>query len=244
MPCLISLGWYIHYMTLNTNPRASLSGNPGPKNTRHAILDILKREGPQDARTLARRLSVTPMAISLQLSSLEEEKVVASEADPTRLPRRGRPMRLWRLTEAANRAFPDAHALLTVGLLNSLQEVYGKQGVEKLLEVRTRQNLDEYGQAMPIGGGLREKVKALAALRDREGYMTEVKPALGGGFLLIENHCPICTAAKTCQGICHSEMQVFQSLMGKATQVTREEHFLSGDRRCVYSIRSTGSAEK
>jgi len=80
-------------------------------------------------------------------------------------------------------------------------------------------------------------VKALAALRDREGYMTEVKAAPGGGFLLIENHCPICTAAKTCQGICQSEGQVFQSLMGTGAQVTREEHLLSGDRRCVYSIR-------
>lgn len=231
-------------MTANAHSKAQYSGIPGPRNTRHAILDILKREGPQDARTLARKLSITPMAISLQLSSLEEEKVVASESDPSRVPRRGRPMRLWHLTEAANRAFPDAHALLTVGLLNSLQEVYGQQGIEKLLEVRTRQNLNEYRQAMPAGGGLREKVKALAALRDHEGYMTEVKPAPGGGFLLIENHCPICTAAKTCQGICHSEMQVFQSLMGTGAQVTREEHFLSGDRRCVYAIRPRGEAEK
>jgi predicted ArsR family transcriptional regulator len=218
--------------------------SPNPKNTRHAIMDILKREGPQDAGTLARRLSVTPMAIGLQLASLEEEKVVVSEAEVSREPRRGRPVRLWHLTEAANRAFPDAHALLTVGLLSSLQEVFGKQGIEKLLEVRTRQNVDEYSRAIPEGVGLRDKVKALALIRDREGYMTEVKPATGGGFLLIENHCPICTAAKTCQGICQSEWQVFQSLMGTDVQVVREEHLLSGDRRCVYSIRPTANAEK
>jgi predicted ArsR family transcriptional regulator len=216
--------------------QTSGSASPSPKNTRHTILDILKREGPQDARTLARRLSVTPMAIGLQLASLEEEKVVAPEAETAREPRRGRPVRLWRLTEAANRAFPDAHALLTVGLLNSLHEVYGQKGIEKLLEARTRQHVDEYGRSMPEGN-LKEKVKALAALRDREGYMTEVKAAPGGGFLLIENHCPICTAAKTCQGICQSEWKVFQNLMGKDAEVTREEHLLSGDRRCVYSIR-------
>ena len=60
---------------MNTQPPA----NPAPRNTRHAILDILKREGPQDARTLARRLSITPMAVGLQLASLEEEKVVIAQ---------------------------------------------------------------------------------------------------------------------------------------------------------------------
>ncbi len=227
----------------SSGPNFSANTAP-PKNTRHAILDILKREGPQDARTLAKRLSVTPMAIGLQLASLEEEKVVASETESTRAPRRGRPMRHWRLTDSANRAFPDAHALLTVGLLNSLQEVYGKKGMEKLLEARTRQNIDEYMRAFTEGMGLKEKVKTLASLRDREGYMTEVKPTLGGGFLLIENHCPICTAAKTCQAICQSEWQVFQTLMGEGIQVAREEHILAGNRRCVYAIRPALEKEK
>jgi predicted ArsR family transcriptional regulator len=217
--------------------------NAGPKNTRHHILDILKREGPQDAGTLARRLSVTPMAIGLQLASLEEEKVVVAQTDSPQDRKRGRPMKFWRLTEAANKAFPDAHAMLTVGLLQSLLEVYGKKGVEKLLEARTRQFVEEYSRGWPIQGGIKEKVKALAALRDREGYMTEVKGAPGGGYFLIENHCPICTAAKACQGICQSEGQIFQTLMGPDMQVTREEHILSGDRRCVYSIRPVGESK-
>lgn len=207
-----------------------------PSNTRHSILDILKREGPQDAATLARRLGITPMAVGLQLASLEEEKLVHSQAEPSNPPRRGRPMQMWRLTEAAGRIFPDAHALLTVGLLTSLQEVYGQQGLQKLLEVRTRQQVEEYRHSIPAAGPLKDKVKALAKVRDREGYMTEVATAQGGGFLLIENHCPICTAAKTCQGFCESEKLVFQDILGPAVKVVREEHILSGSRRCAYSI--------
>lgn len=215
-----------------------------PSNTRHSILDILKREGPQDAATLARRLGITPMAVGLQLASLEEEKLVYPQAEPSNPPRRGRPMQMWRLTEAAGRIFPDAHALLTVGLLTSLQEVYGQQGLQKLLEARTRQQVEEYRHSIPGDGPLKEKVKALAKVRDREGYMTEVAPAQGGGFLLIENHCPICTAAKTCQGFCESEKQVFQDIFGPAVKVVREEHILSGSRRCTYSICPTGGGEK
>jgi predicted ArsR family transcriptional regulator len=203
--------------------------------TRHSILDILKREGPQDAASLARRLGITPMAVGLQLSSLEEEKLVYSQPEPSNPPRRGRPQQKWRLTEAASRIFPDAHAVLTVGLLSSLQEVYGEQGLRKLLEARTRQQVEEYRAAVPEGP-LKDRVKALAKVRDREGYMTEVSPAPGGGFLLVENHCPICTAARACQGFCESEKRVFQELLGPDVQVTREEHILSGARRCAYSI--------
>lgn len=210
--------------------------SPPPKSTRHAILDILKREGPQDARTLADRLAITPMAVGLQLTSLVEEKLVAAEPEPAQPGKRGRPVHRWALTEAANRVFPDAHALLTAGLLGSLQEIYGAAGMQKLLDARTRQQREEYAQAMPEAGDLKAKVKALARLRDREGYMTEIEAAPGGAFRLIENHCPICTAAKTCQGFCQSEWQVFTALMGPGAKVTRDEHLLSGGRRCVYTI--------
>lgn len=206
-----------------------------PKSTRHALLDILKREGPQDAKSLAARLGLTPMAIGLQLASLEEEKLVAAEPEPAQPGRRGRPVHRWALTEGANRVFPDAHALLTEGLLESLQEVYGEQGMQKLLDARTRYQREDYARAVPADAPLKEKVKALARLRDREGYMTQVE-AVPGGFRLIENHCPICTAAKACRGFCQSEQEVFSGLMGPGATVTREEHILSGGRRCIYRI--------
>jgi predicted ArsR family transcriptional regulator len=182
------------------------------------------------------------MAVGLQLSALEDEKLVHSQAEPSRPPRRGRPVQIWRLTDAAGRIFPDAHALLTGGLLSSLQEVHGQQGFQKLLEARTRQQVEEYRQSVPEGS-LKDKVKALARLRDREGYMTEVGQAPGGGFLLIENHCPICTAARTCQGFCESEKQVFQDLLGPDVGISRVEHILSGSRRCAYSIQSLKGGE-
>jgi predicted ArsR family transcriptional regulator len=177
------------------------------------------------------------MAVGLHLASLEEEKLVEARPEPPAPGRRGRPGHRWALTETANRVFPDAHALLTVGLLESLQEVYGEGGMQKLLDARTRHQREEYAREVPADAPLKEKVKALARARDREGYMTEVKPAPGCGWLLIENHCPICTAAKTCRGFCQSEWQVFSGLMGPGAAVAREEHLLSGGRRCVYAIR-------
>jgi predicted ArsR family transcriptional regulator len=211
------------------------------KNSRHAILDILKREGAQEAKALAKRLGITPMAVGLQLASLVEEKLVSAEPEPAVPGRRGRPVHRWALTEAANRVFPDAHAVLTAGLLGSLQDIYGPEGMQKLLDARTRQQETDYAQAVPAGTELKEKVTALARLRDREGYMTEVEAGPDGGFRLIENHCPICVAARTCQGFCQSEWQVFSTVLGPGAKVTREEHMLAGARRCVYSIVPAGA---
>ena len=213
-----------------------------PKHTRHALLGILKREGPQEARNLAGRLGITPMAISLQLGALEKEKLVTVREEAPAASRRGRPRQRWHLTDAANRVFPDAHALLTVGLLASLQEAYGPDGMRKLIDTRTRQQVEEYRPSLLASASLGRKVEALARIRDREGYMTEVSREEGGGFLLVENHCPICTAATACQGFCQSELRVFQDLLGPEVGVTRIEHILSGARRCAYSIQPSGKA--
>jgi predicted ArsR family transcriptional regulator len=60
--------------------------------------------------------------------------------------------------------------------------------------------------------------------------------AEGEGYVLIENHCPICVAATECQGFCRAEIDTFRAVLGPATSVERTEHIVQGDRRCVYRI--------
>jgi predicted ArsR family transcriptional regulator len=67
--------------------------------------------------------------------------------------------------------------------------------------------------------------------------MAEVVDADDGrGRLLIEHHCPVCDAARACQGLCRSELELFRSVLGPELEVTREQHLLSGDERCVYRV--------
>ncbi|HAT30439.1 MAG TPA: MarR family transcriptional regulator, partial [Janthinobacterium sp.] len=73
--------------------------------------------------------------------------------------------------------------------------------------------------------------------RDAEGYMAESEPQADGSVLLIENHCPICAAARECQNFCRSELAIFQRVLGQDCSVERSEHLLAGARRCVYRIR-------
>jgi predicted ArsR family transcriptional regulator len=204
--------------------------------TRRALLDLLKQEGPSDSSALAARLGVSAMAVRQHLYGLRDERLVTYEEDPRP---RGRPAKRWRLTPDADRLFADGHAELTVGLLGAMREAFGEPGLERLLAARTRQQIAAYRQQIPAGASLRRRLLALAAIRTAEGYMAEVRPLEKGAFAFIENHCPICTAAASCTGLCASEKEVFRRVLGEGVTVDRDEHILSGARRCFYRVSET-----
>ena len=210
--------------------------------TRRAIVQLLKQEGCLDAETLASRLEITAMAVRQHLYALQNEQLVTYQEEPRPM---GRPAKLWQLTPAADRFFPDGYAELTLSLLNSIKEAFGDAGLDRLLEVRTRQQLDGYTQQMQgkrLAQGatakqtLKQRLNKLVEIRTHEGYMAEVQTQADGSFLFIQNHCPICAAATACTGLCAKELEIFQSLLGDETNIRRIEHIVAGERRCAYQI--------
>ncbi len=203
------------------------------------LLETIKRRGGQDASALARRLGITRMAVGLHLSALKEEDLVRALPVRGKSPRRGRPEQAWHLTEAAHCLFPDAHAPLAAGILTALGGMEDGRALGDFLRLRTRQQVEQYRRLASPDASLRKKVMALARARATEGYMAEVEAGPAGSVRLVENHCPICSAARACrgQGLCESERKVFARVLGPGVSITREEHILSGARRCAYSIR-------
>ena len=202
---------------------------------RDRVLLQLKTRGEQTVAQLAHRLDVTPMAIRQHLAALEDEGLVDHAEAPRSV---GRPAKLWRLTPAAAQRFPDSHADLTVDLLEAMQDAFGDQGLDRLLEVRAKRQLESYRSRMPgPDAPLDKRVAALSKLRREEGYMAKWSRARGasGALMLVENHCPICAAAQTCQGLCRDELELFRTLLPDA-KVERIEHLLEGARRCAYRV--------
>ncbi|MFT5193473.1 MAG: putative ArsR family transcriptional regulator [Candidatus Promineifilaceae bacterium] len=201
--------------------------------TRKAIIDILKQEGPQDSQTLANRLEVTAMAIRQHLYSLQNEKLLTftEVARP-----KGRPAKMWELTPAANKFFPDGNSELLVDMIDLIGNIYGEDGLEKLIQTRSKNQLTQYQQQLNPADSLREKLKTVAKIRTEEGYMAEIQAREDGSFLLIENHCPICAAAQTCRKFCSAEQTLFKKLLGPEVSINRSEHILEGERRCVYVV--------
>jgi predicted ArsR family transcriptional regulator len=201
--------------------------------TRRAIVNILKQEGSKDAQELASRLGISAMAVRQHLYALQEEQLVTYQEEAREM---GRPAKLWELTSAADRLFPEGYAELTLSLINSVKEAFGDAGLERLLDVRTRHQIDAYRALIPLEQPLEQKLEALTTLRTEEGYMAEIQSLGDNSFLLIENHCPICAAATACTGLCARELEIFQTVLGKGSVVERTEHIVSGERRCVYKV--------
>ncbi len=204
--------------------------------TRQAILDLLKLEGPSEAARLADNQGLSTMAVRQHLYALQDEGFVEYHESPRPV---GRPAKLWSLTQAAERFFPDAHAELTAGLLGAMQSAFGEDGLRKLIAERTAQQIRTYAEKVDAESDLQGKLWALAALREQEGYMALVQDDVDGDgdYLLIENHCPICVAARACSGLCDGELTVFRAVLGPHADVERTDHLLAGARRCAYRVR-------
>lgn len=210
-----------------------------PSAANDRLMFVLKMRGPMKVAELARRLGVTGEAARQQLLRLAEDGLVAME---TRAGGVGRPAQLWRLTQEGHARFPDTHADLTVQLLSVLKSEFGDEGVDRIIRQRENVTRAAYSQAMAGAETLEARLRILADLRTREGYMSEVERADDGGWLLSENHCPICIAASACQGFCRSELDLFRDALGPQAQIERVEHIIAGARRCAYRVMETAAA--
>lgn len=206
-------------------------------NTLEQTLMLLKMRGPQTAQALAGLLGLTSMGARRQLEQLEEKGLVQWEDSGGKV---GRPVRRWRLSERGHARFPDRHAELTVDLIGQVQALFGPAALEQLIAARERSSEAAYRARVETEEGLAERVAALAAARSEEGYMAESELREDGSVLLVENHCPICAAARSCQDFCRSELEVFQRVLGPGARVIRIEHQLAGARRCAYAVTPCG----
>lgn len=202
--------------------------------TKRRIVERLKRA---DAKVsdLSRALDMTEAGVRQHLDALADHGLVVSRTG--RAEGRGRPPTVWALTDLAQDLFPDRHDDLTVELISAVRTALGDQGLAQVIDARGEVQRAAYERALPKRGSLRARVDALARIRTEEGYVAEVVDDPDGrGVLLIEHHCPICTAAASCPGLCGSELGLFRHVLGPAVSVERTQHIIAGDRRCTYRI--------
>ncbi|HYL58534.1 MAG TPA: metalloregulator ArsR/SmtB family transcription factor [Candidatus Acidoferrales bacterium] len=198
------------------------------------VLYQLKTRGPMTAAQAARRLKVTPMAVRQHLYRLHEAGLVEYSDERRKV---GRPARVWRLTAESAARFPDTHADLTLEMIGAVRAAFGEKGMDRVLTERSRLQLAEYRARMrPAGNSIAKRAEMLASIRREQGYMAECARQPDGSLLLIENHCPICAAAATCQGLCRDELSLFRAVVGAKARVERVDHILAGARRCAYKI--------
>lgn len=193
------------------------------------ILCLLKKNGSMSAKQVGDFLGVTPMGARQHLVAMEQEGLLQSEFIRQKA---GRPSLFFTLTDKANQFFPQHYNDLVVTLLQSVEEMEGRDKVSQLLEIRREKLRAQYAETMN-GDGPRDRVRTLARLRDIDGYMADIREE-GEGYELIEHNCPIAHVAREYPEVCSSELELFQDLLG--LKVERVNHRLDGSHVCIYRI--------
>lgn len=194
--------------------------------TRKTIVKMLKTGGPLGVSEIAKRLDITEMAVRRHLNTLERDGYIDSQIVRQSM---GRPMHVYRLTEAAEDLFPKNYHTLALDLLN---EINDDQAVGALFSKRKDKLLQKYESSME-GKTLEERVGKLADIQNANGYMADWERT-EDGFVLQEYNCPISQVANRYNEACECEQQLFEKLL--ETKVERTECLAKGGGKCVYHI--------
>ncbi len=198
--------------------------------TREHILKLLRTQGGQTAQALADVLGITMMGAHRHLSALTREGLVRRESQ--RRPK-GRPIFLYKLSEAGFDTFPKNYHVLANQLLDVVAAREGERKVEALFAGRMEQLLAQYAPRM-AGKDLAGRVVELAKIQDESGYMATWQE-IEGGYLLREQNCAIFRVACRFQQACQYEIELFRKLLD--AEITRIDHQVQGDLHCTYFVR-------
>ncbi|MFC3994451.1 helix-turn-helix transcriptional regulator [Nocardiopsis sediminis] len=204
--------------------------------TRARVARLILEHGPITASTLGERLGLTPAAIRRHLDNLMSEGMVeARDARPHARRGRGRPARVFAITDAGRDAFVHGYDDLASSALRFLAE---KAGAEAVTEFARSQVADLERRYRPLLAAVppQHRVRLLAEALSNDGYAASAgsAPAPGGGEQLCQHHCPVAHVATEFPELCEAEVEVFARLLG--TPVRRLATIAHGDGVCTTHV--------
>jgi DeoR family suf operon transcriptional repressor len=199
--------------------------------TRGTILRLLKREGELRAEELAASLDMTPSGMRQQLRLLVADGLVTHREQRGTA---GRPKHHYRLTPRADAMFPRRYGEL-VGDLLSVASEDDPGFVERMFDKRGQRRLEAARDRLT--GSFEERVRALAAVLDDDGYLAEVEPLDDGtGWRIVERNCAIFDIALRYGHACSSEIDFLRAALPDA-DIVRARHMVEGATHCAYEVR-------
>ena len=224
-------------------PERAAAGQLGSeRGTRARIARLILENGPISAAGLSTRTGLTPAAVRRHLDHLLAGGLI--EARTARRPAsrgRGRPAKLFAITDAGRSAFEHAYDDLATSALRFLAETAGAGAVAEFARRQVAELERRYGPVMaaaPAEG----KVQALADALSADGYAASAISAPAGsavkqgpaGEQLCQHHCPVAHVASEFPQLCEAETEAFGRLLG--TPVQRLATISRGDGICTTHI--------
>jgi predicted ArsR family transcriptional regulator len=221
---------------------ASLAPRAVDVPTRQRVARSILVDGPSTAADLAERLDLTPAAVRRHLDQLVEEgAVTAREPRASSTRGRGRPAKVFALTEQGREGFDQHYDDLAVQALRFVAETGGEQAVREFATRRVafiEEQFDGVASAHPDLG----PAEVLAQVLTDEGYLAGVRhlPMANGqsvGEQLCQQHCPVAHVAHEFPQLCEAETAAIGRVLG--THVQRLATIAHGDGVCTTCIPST-----
>ena len=210
----------------------------GDQPTRARVARAILEAGPSTAAELAERLDLTPAAVRRHLDHLVEDGTLEPRVQRVRGARgRGRPARVFALTEAGRDAFDQHYDDLAVHALRFLAETSGDEAVMEFARQRVAFIERDY-ERVSVDHPELSPAEALARVLSDEGYAAGVRemPVAGQahGLQLCQQHCPVSHVAHEFPQLCEAETEAIGRVLG--THVQRLATIAHGDGVCTTCI--------
>jgi predicted ArsR family transcriptional regulator len=194
--------------------------------TRERVAGLLLRTGGSTAADLGAELGLSSAAVRRHLDAMLADGTV-TETEAPHTGRRGRPSRLYAITDAGREAFPQAYDALAASALRFLARTGGAEVVRQFADARVAELEQRYADVAlaPVD----ERPERLAAALSRDGYAATSAPGE-----VCQHHCPVQHVAEEFPQLCEAETEFFARLLG--SPVRRLTTIAHGDSCCTAHV--------
>ncbi len=201
--------------------------------TRERVARSILELGPSTAAALAERLDLTPAAVRRHLDHLVGEGAVEPRQPRVYGTRgRGRPAKLFALTEYGRDRFDQQYDDLAVQALRFLAETGGEDAVMAFARRRVADLESHYRDIVDAEPDV-APAEALARALTQGGYAASVRTG-PVGEQLCQQHCPVAHVAHEFPQLCEAETEVISKVLG--SHVQRLATIAHGDGVCTTCI--------
>jgi predicted ArsR family transcriptional regulator len=205
----------------------------GDAPTRERVARSILENGPSTAAALAERLDLTAAAVRRHLDHLIGQGAVEAQQPRVYGARgRGRPAKVFALTEAGRDTFDQQYDDLAVEALRFLDETGGEEAVLAFARKRMAGLGAAYDAVVEANPDL-SPAQALAVALTRDGYAASVRQGPVGAQLC-QQHCPVAHVAHAFPQLCEAETEAISQVLGRHVQ--RLATIAHGDGVCTTCI--------
>ena len=209
--------------------------------TREVIARSILENGPSSALTLSERLGLTPAGIRRHLDALVDEGIIEPREPRTREVGRGRPSKVFVMTDFGRASFEHSYDDLAISALRFIAQLDGVRAFAQTRAEEMERKFAKQSEALLAKGARSSNaeetekmtIAALADFLSGEGYAASVHQ-IPIGVEMCQHHCPIAHVAAEFPQMCETETEAFSKILG--THVQRLATIAHGDGVCTTVI--------